>query len=75
MVKRQSNTSDFSFITLEIIPIQHYIFFNKRINRSETMNMLVRTPWNLLDQWHNEMDQLLNTPSGRDDTSLVEGSD
>lgn len=39
------------------------------------MNMLVRTPWNLLDQWHNEMGQLLNTPPGRDDTSLVEGSD
>ena len=39
------------------------------------MNMLVRNPWNLLDQWHNEMGQLLNTPAGRDDTSLVEGSD
>lgn len=39
------------------------------------MNMIVRNPWNLLDQWHNEMGQLLNTPSGRDDTSLVEGSD
>ncbi len=39
------------------------------------MSMLVRSPWNLLDQWHNEMGQLLNTPAGRDDTSLVEGSD
>ncbi len=39
------------------------------------MNMIVRTPWNMLDQWHNEMGQLLSTPSGRDDTSLVEGSD
>lgn len=39
------------------------------------MSMIVRTPWNLLDQWHNEMGQLLNTPSGHDDTSLVEGSD
>ncbi|MEN8213563.1 MAG: Hsp20/alpha crystallin family protein [Pseudomonadota bacterium] len=39
------------------------------------MNMLVRNPWNLLDQWHDEMGRLLNTPSGRDDTSLVEGSD
>lgn len=39
------------------------------------MSMLIRNPWGLLDQWHNEMGQLLNTPSGRDDTSLVEGSD
>jgi HSP20 family protein len=39
------------------------------------MNMIVKSPWSMLDQWHDEMGRLLNMPSGRDDTSMVEGSD
>lgn len=39
------------------------------------MNMIVKSPWGMLDQWHDEMGRLLNMPSGRDDTSMVEGSD
>ena len=39
------------------------------------MNIIRRDPWSLLDQWQKELDNALNVPSGRDDTSRVEGSD
>ncbi|MDX1345611.1 MAG: Hsp20/alpha crystallin family protein [Sedimenticolaceae bacterium] len=38
------------------------------------MNMIVRRdPWNLLDQWHKELDNMFDRRS--DDTSRIEGSD
>lgn len=39
------------------------------------MTMIVRDPWNLLEQWRKEMDQMLNAPAGHDDTTRVVGSD
>ena len=39
------------------------------------MTMTTRDPWNLLEQWRREMDQMLNAPEGHDDTTRVVGSD
>lgn len=36
------------------------------------MSLMLRDPWQLLDQWRREMDQLL--PAGRDDATRVVGS-
>jgi HSP20 family protein len=37
--------------------------------------MMVRDPWNLLEQWRNELDDMFHSPTARDDTSRVVGSD
>lgn len=40
------------------------------------MNMIVRRdPWNMLDQWHKELDNMFDLNRRGDDTSRVEGSD
>jgi len=40
------------------------------------MNMIVRRdPWNMLDQWHKELDNIFDTMPRGDDTSRIEGSD
>ena len=39
------------------------------------MSMMIRDPWNLLDQWRKEIDQMMTASETRDDTTQVVGSD